>query len=201
MGSGYTLRPEEGDLIRRLLGWRPFISGLLASVALAGVYIGVLTLANGFAYALNQYRILWAWMTPLVIGFGFQVGLFIYLKGFISLVQRGALRSAAVWTSTGISTASMIACCVHHVSEVLPIMGLSAAALFVGQYQVLLLALGIVSNAIGIFYMLSVIQKHGDFVAGGKISSIMRWDMKIAFRASIALGSVWLLSLVVMEFL
>jgi len=48
----------------------------------------------------------------------------------------------------------MAACCAHHLVDLLPILGLSAAALFLSEYQEQLLIFGILANVIGIAMML-----------------------------------------------
>jgi len=48
----------------------------------------------------------------------------------------------------------MLACCAHHLTDVLPILGLSGAAVFLNAYKTPLLWLGIVMNLAGIVYLL-----------------------------------------------
>jgi hypothetical protein len=55
--------------------------------------------------------------------------------------------------STGTSTAAMLACCAHHVSDVLPILGISDAAVFLGAYKTPLLWVGLAMNLAGISYL------------------------------------------------
>ena len=45
----------------------------------------------------------------------------------------------------------MLACCAHHLVELLPIIGLSAAAVFLNAYRTPLFVLGIGMNILGIF--------------------------------------------------
>lgn len=60
----------------------------------------------------------------------------------------------AAGTSTAVSGMAMVACCAHHAVDLLPILGLSAAALFLSEYQEQLLIFGVVANLIGISMML-----------------------------------------------
>ena len=48
----------------------------------------------------------------------------------------------------------MLACCAHHLTEILPILGLSGIATFFGAYKAELLWVGLGMNLIGIAYML-----------------------------------------------
>ena len=55
----------------------------------------------------------------------------------------------------------MLACCAHHASDVLPLIGLSGAALFLTDYRVPFMVLGIATNLVGIVVMLRQMRKHG----------------------------------------
>ena len=48
----------------------------------------------------------------------------------------------------------MLACCAHHLSDVLPILGVSGAAVFLSAYQTPLLWLGLAMNLAGVAYLL-----------------------------------------------
>lgn len=83
----------------------------------------------------------------LIGGFGFQVGLFTYLR------HKSALGCTTTVASGGLSTASMILCCSHYLAAVIPFIGVSALASLSG-YTFWFIIIGIVSNAIGIAIML-----------------------------------------------
>ena len=131
--------------------------GFLGSAILLIVYFSILTIGNNFEHAVSQFFAFWYWILLLVIGFGFQVGLYSYIRRSIRNMK-GA--KAEVVASGGISTGSMIACCAHHLSDVLPIIGLSAASLFLIKYQLFLTVLGVGSNLVGITIMLGIMQEH-----------------------------------------
>jgi hypothetical protein len=52
--------------------------------------------------------------------------------------------------SGGTSAAAMVACCAHRVADLLPLLGLSAAAGIIGAWRVPLLIVGLVFNLVGI---------------------------------------------------
>jgi hypothetical protein len=68
--------------------------------------------------------------------------------------------AAATATGTGTSTVAMVACCAHHVTDALPVLGLSGAALFLNDYRIPLMAAGLAVNAAGVLYMarLAIVQ-------------------------------------------
>ena len=103
------------------------------------------------------------------------------------------LESKAELAATGtISAASMVACCAHHIVDILPILGLSAAATFLLRYQLSFIMIGVLSNILGIISMLVIMQKHG--LHEEKLKLIYRYDMKNIRRLGIFV-SVILVSL------
>jgi hypothetical protein len=54
----------------------------------------------------------------------------------------------------------MVACCIHHVTDVLPILGLSAAATFLTRYQRPFMLVGLGMNIIGIVVILTVLYRE-----------------------------------------
>ena len=54
----------------------------------------------------------------------------------------------------------MLACCSHHLADILPIVGISGAALFLNAYKTPLLSLGISMNLVGIVYLLRKLRQQ-----------------------------------------
>lgn len=142
-------------------------NGLLGGISLLLFYFVVMTVAErSLSATVSQFAQLWYWMIILSAGFGIQIGLFTHLQQIIKHHQMTGNSKTIAVTSTGTSAASMIACCAHHLSDVLPIIGLSGLAVFFTQYQVPLILIGVVMNIFGIFYMIGQINK-----IKGKINS------------------------------
>lgn len=134
--------------------------GSLAALGLLSFYVGIVTLAEGWYHA---RELLWEdrfFLGPISVGFGTQIGLYFRLRW---LTQRGAGGQASVLAAsgTGASGLSMVACCLHHASDVLPLVGLSGAAFFLAQYRLPFMALAIAMNLAGIIYMLRRIRRFG----------------------------------------
>lgn len=128
-----------------------FVNGILAALILLAFYFLTLRFANGsWPAAVSQFEELWLWVTLLDLGFGIQVGLYSWLRCQVKEKAAGNV----VGVSAGTSALGMVACCAHHLSDLLPIIGLSGAFLFVADYQAWFVVLGLLSNAIGITYIL-----------------------------------------------
>lgn len=57
------------------------------------------------------------------------------------------------------STVAMVACCAHHVTDVLPILGLTAAATFLADYRIAFMLVGLGTTLLGIFVMVVILWK------------------------------------------
>lgn len=154
-------------------------------------YFLLLSLANSFAHALDQFKLLWYWILALVIGFSLQAGLYAYIRLQIKAKTKTLNKEMAA--SAVISGGSMVACCAHHLIDILPFLGLSAAFLFLVQYQVLFIILGILSNLIGIIYMLEIIKKHSFYQPAGRLNKITQFDIKTLKYRAIASSIIILL--------
>jgi P-type Cu+ transporter len=138
----------------------PVIAGFAASAFLAAVYFGLVTWAESWQHARDLFWQERALVLPLIIGFGVQAALYTVLKLrlFVPLHSTGA-PGALTGASGTTSTAAMIACCAHHVADVLPVLGLSAAAAFLAEYQKAFMVFGLLTNLAGIAIMLVVLVR------------------------------------------
>ncbi len=132
----------------------PTASGIASGAILLGFYIATMTAFNGWQAAAVQFQTIWWLLVPLSAAFGTQVGLFVRLKQ--SLRAKNASTIATGGASAGVG---MLACCVHHATDVLPILGMSALSVFLIRYQqpILLLSLGI--NLFGIWHLQKILKK------------------------------------------
>jgi hypothetical protein len=152
-------RPARPRLPAQTVWAPPVAAGVLATLFLIGVYLGLVTWAQGIEHA---RELLWGdryFVGAIATGFGLQVGLFVHVR---RIVARRAAGSAAGITAagTGTSTAAMVACCAHHVADALPLIGLSGAAIFLNDYRIPLMATGLAVNALGVAFMLRLVVMH-----------------------------------------
>ena len=134
-----------------------FLQGFVIGIFSLSLFYFILLFAitGDSTHPLSQFSLLQPWMSLLIVGFGIQFGLFWLLKkGYHFPLQEKHNAVVATGTSTAVSGMAMVACCAHHLVDLLPILGLSAAALFLSEYQEQLLIFGVIANTIGIIMML-----------------------------------------------
>ena len=183
----------DGDEMRKkYLVIKPQAYAVFGFMSLILFYFLILTVANSFEHAVYQFFDMWYWIIILSFGFGTQVGLYVYTKGFAKINSYNSANGAMA-VSGGASTVSMAACCAHHITDFLPILGLSFAAVFLVKYQLLFIMFGVVSNLFGIIMMLGIIQKHKLFEVSGIFSKIFKIDMGILQKGSVVFGIIILI--------
>lgn len=168
--------------------------GIIAGLLLLLAYTLLLYSLNGPEHLLEQFNQYGFLILLLAAGFGIQVGLFFFAR--TELRNKEANKQMAA--TSGVSAGSMVMCCLHHVTDVLPFLGLSGAFLLASEYTLFFLAIGLLSNLIGITMMLSILQKHDVFpfqsMANWKWLDIRNLSVAASVVAVAALASVfWLL--------
>lgn len=152
------LKDEEAVHVtrRKRILW-PIAAGLAGSAVLALLYFGIVSWAESPAHALELFWDDRFIVSPIILGFGVQVALYTILKKrlFLPVAHTGP-SGALTGASGGMSTVAMVACCAHHVTDVLPILGLTAAATFLAQYRIAFMLVGLGTTLLGILVMLAI---------------------------------------------
>lgn len=137
----------------------PGAAGIVASAALLGLTAGLVTLAQGFDHATELLLGDWYLVLPIVAGFGIQVGLFVEMRRRLRRREGTRQATAVTGASTGTSGVAMVACCAHHLADVLPFLGLSGAALLLAEYRQPMMVLGLAMNLVGITMMVRMLRR------------------------------------------
>jgi len=137
----------------------PILAFIAGTAVMSAFYLGFLTWLEGWDYAAFQFNRDRQYVLPIMLAFGAQSALYSVLRFRLYLpVQATGAGAAVMGANGGTSAAAMVACCLHHVTNVAPLLGLSAATAFLARNQQPLLQLSFVMNAFGILIMLSVLQ-------------------------------------------
>ncbi|MBE0429664.1 MAG: hypothetical protein IBX61_07300 [Thermoleophilia bacterium] len=135
------------------------IFGLLGASLQLALFFGLVALLSGGRSAVEQFFTFWYYIIALALGFGTQIGLFSYLRSAVRLREKASGKVLAATGTT--STLAMVSCCAHYLANILPIIGISGVASFVGQYQTRIFWVGLVFNLAGITFISSrVIKFH-----------------------------------------
>ena len=145
---------------RKQILW-PIGAGIVGAGFLALLYFGIVSWAESLPHAIELF---WEdrWIvTPMILGFGIQAALYTILKKrlFVPVAHMGP-SGALTGTGGGMSTMAMVACCAHHVADVLPILGLTAAATFLAEYRLAFMLVGLGTTVVGIGVMLVILFRE-----------------------------------------
>lgn len=145
--------------LQRIL-W-PLGAGIAGILLLSGLYFGIVSWAESPEHAVQLF---WdeRWIIiPIILGFGVQAALYTILKKrlFIPVSSTGP-SGAMIGAGGATSTVAMVACCAHHVTDVLPILGLTAAATFLAEYQTAFMLVGLGTTLAGIIVMLVILLRE-----------------------------------------
>ncbi len=159
---GYSFEPRRGVVAQVRAGLvalsgRPLLIGPAAGLALLGLYLGLIALAQGWPHALEQFEEDRPFVLALATGFALQAGLYARLRARSLADVRGTAGMAA---SSSTSAAAMLACCAHHLTDVLPLLGISGLAVLLGAYKMPLLWLGLAMNLAAITYLIWQVHRR-----------------------------------------
>ncbi|MBI4427285.1 MAG: hypothetical protein HY569_02285 [Candidatus Magasanikbacteria bacterium] len=105
----------------------------------------------------------WYFISPLIILFAIQVGLWQRMREVVKISSSPAFvslrRGKPVAASGGVSTSAMIACCMHNFVGVMSIAGISGLAVFFAAYQNYIFLISILFSFGGLVYMVYKYKK------------------------------------------
>jgi len=147
-------------MIKTIKTNKHYIYGGLASLMMLILYVGIMLIFNPLYYVIDDFISKFIWFSLLIIIFGVQIGLITFVR---SVNNRRKMTKGQTALSGGISTTSMLACCIHHVTEFIPLIGISAFTIFLVEFQVFFLIVGMLFGTLSIMNILIHIKKHKVF--------------------------------------
>ena len=127
---------------------RSVVAGVLGAIGMIAFYVVVVGGASGSArHVIDQTSSDWYLLALVIGGFGVQVALVSELH---RRYRRQAAVAAAGTAGMGASSVGMVACCAHHLAELLPFLGAAGIAAFLYDYRVAFVLMGVGVNAAGI---------------------------------------------------
>jgi cation transport ATPase len=169
-GTGYSLQaqpmsPARSENAISRIFVQKYIPILIGIGAVAGVilfYLVLNTIISDWYNARLQFDIYRWWILVLAAGLGIQAALFSSFR--FRMGRAGKRERYSLAASGGMSGTAMAACCAHYLVPILPLIGLpflSAAAAGLAQYQTYFFLAGVLSNLLGIGFMLRVMHISG----------------------------------------
>lgn len=134
---------------------------MLGAGFLTALYLSIVSVAESPQHAIDLFwedRLI---VIPIIMGFGVQMALYVILRKrlFVPIVHTGPSGKLAGASGTT-STIAMVACCAHHVTDVLPVLGLTAASAFLADYRIAFMVIGLGMTLFGIGFMLVVLFRE-----------------------------------------
>jgi hypothetical protein len=127
---------------RRSVTW-----GAAAAALLAAFYAAVLAGSAGWNHLGDTFDRDWWLVLPLTVGFGVQVALLVEARRRHRAAHDVTIVAGA---GAGTSAAGMIACCAHHLADLVPLVGLSGAATFLTAQQRTLMWVAVAMTVAGV---------------------------------------------------
>ena len=154
----------SGTRIKSLLK-NPLVFGISAGMIVVLFNISIASLAEGSfekGYQVFLSNGIFVYLIPLAVSV--QMGLFRYHRNITTGNIAGSEKMGMAGSAT--SSLTMVACCLHHVSDILPSIGLIlAASSFLIQYKDAIIIIGLLANVAGSIYIARAIIKDRSIIA------------------------------------
>ncbi|MBE8539891.1 hypothetical protein [Geoglobus acetivorans] len=163
---------------------RRIVYGFISSILLLVFYASINYLAGGTEAVYWNFRNYLPYIAVIDAGFGIQIALYTHIRSFG--------KSCNAVASTPVTAGSMVACCLHHVTDFIPFAGVGLG-LFLSQYTELFFLIGAASSVVGVAWMLSIVQRWNLYSEDALLSKLMVVDYLKMRNALLVLSAAVLL--------
>lgn len=150
----------------------PYVFGGSIGILVILFNISIASLAEGSiekGYQVYLSNGIFIYLIPLAVGI--QMGLFRYHRNITTGNIAGSEKMGMAGSAT--SSLTMVACCLHHVSDLLPAVGfILATSSFLIQYKDAIITIGLMANVIGSAYIAKAILKDKAIIAHAEKSMV-----------------------------
>ncbi len=151
----------------------PIIFGAIIGLIVILFNISIASLAEGSyekGYQVFLSNGIFVYLIPLAVGI--QMGLFRYHRNITTDKKLCGSEKVGVAGSTA-SSVTMVACCLHHVSDLLPSVGfILVTSSFLIQYKDNIIIIGLLANMAGSLYIAKAILKVKSIISNTKGSIV-----------------------------
>ncbi len=149
----------------------PLVFGAIIGLIVILSNISIASLAEGSfekGYQVFLTNGIFVYLIPLAVGI--QMGLFRYHRNIIAAKKLCNSEKVGV-AGSATSSLTMVACCLHHISDFLPSVGfILATSAFLIQYKDSIIIIGLLANIAGSFYISRAIFKDKSIMADAEKS-------------------------------
>ncbi|HLB71936.1 MAG: hypothetical protein OIN88_11800 [Candidatus Methanoperedens sp.] len=163
----------KGKLSIKSLLKNPLIFGAGIGILVILFNISTASLAEGSlrkGYEVFFTNGIFVYLIPLAVGV--QMGLFRYHRNMTSENKLGSSEKMGM-AGSATSSLTMVACCLHHVSDLLPTVGfILATSSFLIKYKDAIITIGLLANMAGSAYIVRAILKDRTIIAQAEKSTV-----------------------------
>ncbi|MDD5617227.1 MAG: hypothetical protein PHH85_13610 [Candidatus Methanoperedens sp.] len=150
----------------------PYVFGASIGILVILFNLSIASIAEGSlqkGYQVFLSNGIFVYLIPLAVGI--QMGLFRYHRNITSGSTSGSEKIGMAGSTT--SSLAMVACCLHHVSDLLPAVGfILATSSFLIQYKDAIIIIGLLANLAGSLYIARAILRDRAVIADAKKSTV-----------------------------
>lgn len=150
----------------------PYVFGVTIGILVILFNLSIASIAEGSlqeGYQVFLSNGIFIYLIPLAVGI--QMGLFRYHRNITAGNMAGTEKMGMAGSAT--STLAMVACCLHHVSDLLPAVGfLIATSSFFTEYKDAIIIIGLLANLAGSIYIARAIFKDRAIIADANRSMV-----------------------------
>ncbi len=150
----------------------PYVFGITIGILVILFNLSIASIAEGSlqkGYQVFLSNGIFVYLIPLAVGI--QMGLFRYHRNITSGRASGSEKMGMAGSAT--SSLAMVACCLHHVSDLLPAVGfLLATSSFLTDNKDAIIIIGLIANLTGSLYIAKAIMRDRAIIAEAKKSMV-----------------------------
>ncbi len=158
---------RRSSTIKNLLK-NPYVFGASIGILVILFNISIASIAEGSLHEGYQVFLsngILVYLIPLAVGI--QMGLFRYHRNITSGNMSDSEKMGIAGSAT--SSLAMVACCLHHVSDLLPAVGfILATSSFLTEYKDAIIIIGLLANLAGSLYIARAIVRDRAIIANAK---------------------------------
>jgi hypothetical protein len=150
----------------------PYVFGATIGILVILFNLSIASIAEGSlqkGYQVFLSNGIFVYLIPLAVGI--QMGLFRYHRNITTGNTTGSEKMGMAGSAT--SSLAMVACCLHHVSDLLPAVGfIIATSSFLTEYKDAIIIIGLLANVAGSIYIARAILRERAIISNSKKSMV-----------------------------